>query len=538
VVIPAPGSTYEAGFDTGFCGYHGLVEEGEPSHDYTYTFVPYVGEEPFRLGCIEYDGRGNADNVTSMAASHEYTESATDPGLNTWFTEEGYEIGDMCASGDDELPNGSWVQGLWDNHQSACSLSDPEPPHVNVVTEAGVSLEPHEVELIGVVDPEGLEAHYHFEYGATTSYGTVVPVPDSGAGSSSGNVSVSQTVKGLAEGVYHYRLVATNASGTAYGEGRLLISGGFSVQTLPDGSAGSAVGHVKASQVVAGLQPKTTYHDRIVASNAAGTTYGEDNTFTAAAPPPPSDISPPTISGSAVQGQALTETRGSWSNAPTSYGYQWEDCDSSGANCSAITGATGQTYVLTATDVGDTLRAQETASNAGGTGGAASSAATALAQAASSGVGLGSAVGGGAGSGSGGLGGAPGGQGGNEAASLASVSGVSASGDLVLVSLSCHGGASSLCTVTLTLTVVEQLRRGRLLAVSAATGRHRRIVIIGRETITLTGGESKLARVALNATGRRLLMGRHALAAKLTFSGNGVHLTSRLVRFKARHQHL
>lgn len=66
VVIPAPGSTYEARFDKNFCGYHEIVEESDPSHDYTYTFIPFVGEEPFYSGCIGYDESKNADNVTSM----------------------------------------------------------------------------------------------------------------------------------------------------------------------------------------------------------------------------------------------------------------------------------------------------------------------------------------------------------------------------------------------------------------------------------------------------------------------------------------
>ena len=258
----------------------------------------------------------------------------------------------------------------------------------------------------------------------------------------------------------------------------------------------------------------------------------------------PSNLSPPTISGSAVQGHTLTETHGLWSNEPTSYTYQWEDCDSAGNNCSNIVGATGQTYTLTATDVGHTTRVQETASNAGGTRVTATAAATALVQGASSG---------GSGGGASGSPGSsaivcvrtpcpgPGGQGGGTTP-LASVSSVSVDGDLALISLSCRGSAGSSCTVTFTLTVVEKLRQGKLAAVSATAGtRHRaskvkfilRIVIVGRKTITLTGGESEVVRLPLNATGRRLLDARRVLAVKLTVSENGVRLSSQIVRFKA-----
>ncbi len=93
-------------------------------------------------------------------------------------------------------------------------------------------------------------------------------------------------------------------------------------------------------------------------------------------PQAPTKTAPPTISGTAQQGQRLTESHGSWSNSPTSYSYQWEDCDSSGGSCSAISGARSQTYTLTAGDVGHTIRVQETASNAGGPSSPATSNAT------------------------------------------------------------------------------------------------------------------------------------------------------------------
>jgi hypothetical protein len=94
----------------------------------------------------------------------------------------------------------------------------------------------------------------------------------------------------------------------------------------------------------------------------------------------PSNTSPPTISGAVVQGQTLTETHGSWTNNPTSYSYQWEDCDSSGNACSVISGATGQSYTLASSDVGHTIRVTETASNAGGPSVPASSAQTGVVQ--------------------------------------------------------------------------------------------------------------------------------------------------------------
>jgi hypothetical protein len=91
----------------------------------------------------------------------------------------------------------------------------------------------------------------------------------------------------------------------------------------------------------------------------------------------PASTSAPTISGTAEQGQALSLTHGGWSNSPTAYGEHWLLCNSSGAGCTEISGATGSTYTLPAGAVGDTLRVQEIASNATGSGSPALSAPTA-----------------------------------------------------------------------------------------------------------------------------------------------------------------
>jgi hypothetical protein len=93
-------------------------------------------------------------------------------------------------------------------------------------------------------------------------------------------------------------------------------------------------------------------------------------------PPRQVNISPPTITGTAQQGQTLTEVHGSWRKEPTGFTYKWLRCNSSGARCSPISKATAQTYVQVAEDVGHKLRVQETASSAGGLGSQAESAST------------------------------------------------------------------------------------------------------------------------------------------------------------------
>ena len=100
-------------------------------------------------------------------------------------------------------------------------------------------------------------------------------------------------------------------------------------------------------------------------------------------PSPPANTALPVISGTAQQGQTLTASNGSWTNSPTAFAYQWQDCDSAGASCTSISGATTSSYTLAAGDLGHTIRVGVVASNAGGQG-AATSAQTTTVTAASS----------------------------------------------------------------------------------------------------------------------------------------------------------
>ena len=83
----------------------------------------------------------------------------------------------------------------------------------------------------------------------------------------------------------------------------------------------------------------------------------------------PAPTSAPVINGSAVAGQKLGATDGTWSSPTTisSMTYRWARCDTQGANCLEIPGAGSNTYTLTTTDVGHTLRAYVSAKNAVGT---------------------------------------------------------------------------------------------------------------------------------------------------------------------------
>lgn len=74
----------------------------------------------------------------------------------------------------------------------------------------------------------------------------------------------------------------------------------------------------------------------------------------------------PKITGVPVVGFSLAVSNGKWSGNPTAYGYQWEDCNSSGGACKPIPGATNENYTPQSGDVGDTIVAKVQATNGGG----------------------------------------------------------------------------------------------------------------------------------------------------------------------------
>ncbi len=98
-------------------------------------------------------------------------------------------------------------------------------------------------------------------------------------------------------------------------------------------------------------------------------------TATIESPTVPLNTRAPTITGSDVVGQTLTAGDGTWTNNPTGFSYQWQDCNAAGAGCTNIGGATAKTYKLVAGDVSHTIRVVVSA-----TGGVAPATSAATAQ--------------------------------------------------------------------------------------------------------------------------------------------------------------
>lgn len=102
----------------------------------------------------------------------------------------------------------------------------------------------------------------------------------------------------------------------------------------------------------------------VTATNAGGAATATSALTGAVVAVAPSVTLPPSVDGVAMDGVSLVTDGGFWSGtAPIATGLQWRRCDSLGATCTDIAGATTDHYEAGPADVGHTLRVAATASN-------------------------------------------------------------------------------------------------------------------------------------------------------------------------------
>jgi hypothetical protein len=107
-----------------------------------------------------------------------------------------------------------------------------------------------------------------------------------------------------------------------------------------------------------------TVRVQVTAANADGANSDKSETTSIiSGNASPRNSTKPTVSGKAVVGETLTADPGTWSEGPT-FSYQWQSCDKNGGTCSDIQGATGKTYGVRSSDVGNTIRIHVIAKNA------------------------------------------------------------------------------------------------------------------------------------------------------------------------------
>jgi hypothetical protein len=110
---------------------------------------------------------------------------------------------------------------------AAVSFATPEIAPL-VVTGVATDRTEASAVLNGTVNPAGQLTTYHFEYGPTDAYGSRIPVANEApAGNTRQPRSISWTVTGLQpETTYHYRLVASNSTGETVGSDRTFTTVG------------------------------------------------------------------------------------------------------------------------------------------------------------------------------------------------------------------------------------------------------------------------------------------------------------------------
>lgn len=133
--------------------------------------------------------------------------------------------------------------------------------------------------LPGTVNPEGLETSYYYQYGTSTSYGGNAPsIQGVNAGSGTEPIPAPIGISGLTPATtYHYRLVATNADGTTTSPDQTFTT---APPTPPTASTGEASNITLTTATVAGtINPEgleTSYELDLGIDTTYGTSlYGE-----------------------------------------------------------------------------------------------------------------------------------------------------------------------------------------------------------------------------------------------------------------------
>ena len=99
----------------------------------------------------------------------------------------------------------------------------PTPVHAvpTALTDAAVVTGPMTATVYGRVGPNGESTTYHFDYGLNTAYGQRAPATNTNAGAGTSLTAASASLTGLQPTTtYHYRVVATSAGGTTNGVDR------------------------------------------------------------------------------------------------------------------------------------------------------------------------------------------------------------------------------------------------------------------------------------------------------------------------------
>jgi DNA-binding beta-propeller fold protein YncE len=183
------------------------------------------------------DGSGGDDLNTTGATVSSPAGVAVDRAANRvyWTNYGGNTISfanlDNTGAGGDLVTTGATPDGPWGSPAIYTGAIKP-----TVSTEAASSVTLLGATLNGTANPQGNATTYHFDYGTTAAYGSRVPAADAAAGADNTSHALSQPVSGLLPNTtYHFRIVATNAAGPTEGADQIFTTSPLApdASTLP-----------------------------------------------------------------------------------------------------------------------------------------------------------------------------------------------------------------------------------------------------------------------------------------------------------------
>ncbi len=314
----------------------------------------YAGPE--EAGYITQDaGYYDHPGVVLTVASGDYGYLNDDRSFEAGTMNFPADSPDVVAVGGTELTESgeSWTSTAWDEGGSGCSDLFTAPPWQSEVADiaaTGCAGERSIADVAAIGDPEtGVDVYDSTPngegyptgwgvWGGTSVASPIVAAEFALAGGSRGVAYPAATLYShLGDGEDLYDVVS-GSNGTCGGDSSCNAEVGYDGPT----GLGSPIG--------------------LGAFSTAGT---------------PVDEVRPSVAGIAEAGQTLTLTQGEWSNSPTTTTDQWELCNADGDACAAIPGATGSTYAIAASDLGSSIRVEESAANSLGNGSSSDSIATA-----------------------------------------------------------------------------------------------------------------------------------------------------------------
>jgi hypothetical protein len=243
------------------------------------------------------------------------------------------------------------------------SYGEPETTHTSI-------------HVVGTVDPAGAGpvGPCEVEYGLTKEYGGAVPCTPAAPFSDRTAVTANLTGLGVGE-TYHYRIVADNANGRAFGKDQTAIpanvlglntdpASGLTASSAilngslnPDGldtqyffqygpsleyglvtpamdaPPGSSIASLPGVELTA-LQAGRTYHYRLVASNEFGTTVGKDMSFRVGARPGIAALGTESVTDTSAELTARIDPVG----FDTSYRFEYGETNGYGTAVPALDG--------------------------------------------------------------------------------------------------------------------------------------------------------------------------------------------------------